>query len=94
MEETLGLGGFLAAFTLPSGVEDGVMAAAVVPEEDMERTVGRGGSNEDGEEDVLGRTSDRGGEEGDSRGLSESKLPSGVEAMVAEEVMRICASGA
>ena len=93
MEETLGLG-FLAALTLPSGVEEDVMEVAVVPEVEMERTVGRGGSREDGEADVLGRTSDRGGDEGDSRGLSESKLPSGVEAMVAEEVVKYCARGA
>lgn len=82
MEETFGLG-FLAALTLPSGVEEGVMDAAVVPEVEIERTVGRGGSSEDVEAEASGRTSEGGGEEGDSRGLSESKLLSGVEAIMA-----------
>lgn len=92
MVEAFGLG-FLAALRLPSGVDEVVMEAAVAPDEDMERTPGRGGSNEDVEEEGAGRKLESGGEEGDSRegdskegdsrGLSESKPPSGVEAMMA-----------
>jgi hypothetical protein len=69
--EALGRG-FLAALMFPSGVEDGVMLAVVSPDVETVRMVGRGGSRAVG-------LSEAGG--GDSRGLSESKSSSGVEAV-------------
>lgn len=70
--------GFRAAFMFPSGVDEVVMDAAVAPDVDMERTLGRGGSSPCGGE-ALGEGMSG---DGELRGASESKSSSGVEAMV------------
>ena len=88
MVEAFGGRGFLAALTLPRGVEDLVMPAVVVPDVDIERTPGRGGSSDEAVKgDALGLSGAAGGE-GESSGASESNSSSGDDAMAGEAVVQ------
>lgn len=75
--------GLRAALMFPSGVEEGVILVVVSPDVETVRIAGRGGSRASGWRAAAGD-----GEEGDSRGLSESKSSSGVEAVDAMAWMR------
>lgn len=72
---------------LPSGVEEKVMLA-VAPEVDMDRTGGRSEKGEAEDEGLEGASGEDG--EGVSKGVSESKSPSGVDAV---ESMAMCPRG-